>query len=179
MDHTSVEKALQVSPKVDGKFSWTSDNVVSFKPSSGWDRAKRYTVNLTDTAKSAKGLELARPETFNVSTVGYLDVAQTIPAADAQDVSADSRITILFNRPVVSLTLIGQQANLPNPVKFDPLAFVRLVGRDQPGDAGHAGPRCPIFGPRSGRHHFGHEFVTHNHPFRQVERIPCGAAASL
>jgi uncharacterized protein YfaS (alpha-2-macroglobulin family) len=120
MDHNSVEKALQVSPRMDGKFTWTSDNVVSFKPSTGWDRAKSYTIILTDTAKSAKGLILARPESFNVSTIGYLEVAQTIPAADAQDVSADSKITLLFNRPVVSLTSIGQQSSLPSPVKFDP-----------------------------------------------------------
>ena len=120
MDHSSVEKALQVSPRVDGKFTWTSDNVVSFKPSKEWDRAKNYTIILTDTAKSAKGLVLARAESFNVSTIGYLAVAQTIPAADAQDVSADSKITILFNRPVVSLTLIGQQSGLPTPVAFDP-----------------------------------------------------------
>ncbi|HEY3342672.1 MAG TPA: Ig-like domain-containing protein, partial [Anaerolineae bacterium] len=120
MDHSSVEQALQVSPRLDGKFTWTSDNVVSFKPSKGWDRARSYTVILTDTAKSARGLILARPESFNVSTIGYLEVAQTIPAADAQDVSADSKITLLFNRPVVSLTLIGQQSGLPSPVVFDP-----------------------------------------------------------
>jgi uncharacterized protein YfaS (alpha-2-macroglobulin family) len=120
MDHSSVEKALQVSPKVDGKFTWTSDNVVSFKPAKEWDRAKQYTISLTDTAKSAKGLALARSESFNVSTIGYLEVAQTIPATDAQDVSADSKITVLFNRPVVSLTLIGQQAGLPTPLKIDP-----------------------------------------------------------
>jgi uncharacterized protein YfaS (alpha-2-macroglobulin family) len=120
MDHASVEKALQISPKVNGKFTWTSDNVVSFTPAQAWDRATSYSITLTDTAKSAKGLDLARPESFNVSTIGYLEVAQTIPAADAQEVSADSKITILFNRPVVSLTLIGQQSGLPSPVTFDP-----------------------------------------------------------
>ncbi len=120
MDERSVEKAVQVSPPVAGQYTWTSDNVVAFMPTDGWSRAEHYTVSLTDTAKSAKGLELAKPEIFNISTIGYLDVAQTIPSDGAQDVSADSRITVLFNRPVVSLTLISQQADLPSPVTFDP-----------------------------------------------------------
>ncbi|MCL5996127.1 MAG: Ig-like domain-containing protein, partial [Chloroflexi bacterium] len=120
MDRSSVEQALQIEPRVDGTFDWTRDNVVSFKPAQNWERAQRYSLSLSDTAKSTKGLTLARPEMFNVSTVGYLEVAQTIPANEARDVSADTRITVLFNRPVVALTAIGQQAALPSPVTFDP-----------------------------------------------------------
>ncbi|MCL4505907.1 MAG: Ig-like domain-containing protein, partial [Chloroflexi bacterium] len=120
MDQKSVEQAVQIQPPVNGAFEWSHDNVVSFLPDSGWDRARRYTVYLKTTAKSSKGLPLASPQSFNVSTIGYLDVAQTIPANDTQDVAADAHITVLFNRPVVPLTAIGQQSSLPNPVKFSP-----------------------------------------------------------
>jgi uncharacterized protein YfaS (alpha-2-macroglobulin family) len=120
MDRGSVEKALQVQPRVDGTFKWTQDNVVAFTPAKGWERATRYSISLAEGAKSSKGLSVARPESFNVSTIGSLEVAQTIPASGTQGVAADANITVLFNRPVVSLTAISQQASLPSPVKFDP-----------------------------------------------------------
>lgn len=120
MDRATVEQAVQIVPQVQGAFRWERDNVVAFTPNRGWDRAMQYTVNLKDAAKSARGLALARNESFNISTIGYLDVAQTIPANESTGVSADTRITVLFNRPVVPLTGIDQQAALPTPVVFDP-----------------------------------------------------------
>ncbi len=123
MDRTSVEQALRVEAgdgPVAGVFDWQRDNVVAFRPAQGWERAARYRVSLQDTAKSVRGLPLARPAQFQVSTIGYLAVAQTIPADGANDVSADSLITVLFNRPVVPLTGLEQQASLPGPVSFEP-----------------------------------------------------------
>ncbi len=124
MDRRSVERALSVQSSdgvaVAGKLEWTGDNRAVFKPSQNWARAARYTVSLSSDARSAKGLALARPESFIVNTIGALAVAQTIPAAGAQDVAADATITVLFNRPVVSLTLLDQQAGLPTPVTFNP-----------------------------------------------------------
>ena len=123
MDKASVEGAISVAADgqpVAGTFAWSGDNAVAFTPANGWTRASAYAVVLTNTAKSAKGLGLARPEQFTVNTIGDLAVAQTIPADGAQDVTADSALTVLFNRPVVSLTLLGQQADLPTPVVFDP-----------------------------------------------------------
>ncbi|MFC1464285.1 MAG: Ig-like domain-containing protein [Candidatus Brachytrichaceae bacterium NZ_4S206] len=131
MDRRSVERALTVqtgdSVAVTGKLEWTSDNRAVFKPSQNWARATRYTVSLSTDAKSAKGLALARPGSFTVNTVGALAVAQTIPAAGAQDVTADATITVLFNRPVVPLTTLDEQANLPAPVTFNP----PIAGRGQ------------------------------------------------
>ncbi|GIV84844.1 MAG: hypothetical protein KatS3mg052_1851 [Candidatus Roseilinea sp.] len=124
MDRRSVERALRVQSSdgvaVAGRLEWMGDNRAAFKPSQNWARAARYTVSLSTDARSAKGLGLARPESFTVNTIGALAVAQTIPAANAQDVAADATITVLFNRPVVPLTLLDQQAGLPKPVTFNP-----------------------------------------------------------
>ncbi|MCS7055454.1 MAG: Ig-like domain-containing protein, partial [Thermoflexales bacterium] len=131
MDRRSVERALRVQTAdgvaVTGRLDWTSDNRALFKPDQDWARAARYAVSLSTEAKSAKGLALARPASFIVNTVGALAVAQTIPAAGAQDVAADATITVLFNRPVVPLTTLDQQANLPTPVTFNP----PIAGRGQ------------------------------------------------
>lgn len=124
MDRASVEGAVQVKDAegaaIAGHLEWSNDTTAQFIPTNGWQRAAGYSIDISDQAKSAKGLALARPERFNISTIGNLDVAQTIPADGAADVSADASITVLFNRPVVPLTTLSEQANLPQPVTFDP-----------------------------------------------------------
>ncbi len=124
MDRASVEKALSVKASdgstVEGKLAWSADNAVTFTPAMAWTRATRYDVALTTDAKSAKGMALARPEQFTVNTIGNLAVAQTIPSNGTQDVVADAAITVIFNRPVVSLTTLSEQASLPQPVQFSP-----------------------------------------------------------
>lgn len=131
MDRRSVEAALRVTgsdgASVSGRLDWVSDNVARFKPAQNWARATRYDVAIATTAKSARGLALARPASFTLHTIGNLAVAQTIPADQTQDVAADATITVLFNRPVVSLTALAEQANLPTPVTFNP----QIVGRGQ------------------------------------------------
>jgi hypothetical protein len=77
-------------------------------------------VFLHETAKGADGLPLDAPVRFRFATAGFLEVGQVIPADGAADVQPDSTITVFFNRPVVPLTAIESQANLPQPLTFDP-----------------------------------------------------------
>lgn len=123
MDRASVESALLVSDgarAVTGKLTWTNDRMVAFAPSDGWKRGARYAVEVNDTAKSARGLPLNKPQSFEFGTLGSFKVAQTLPADKAFDVGADAAITVLFNRPVVPLTDVGAQAGLPNPLALTP-----------------------------------------------------------
>jgi hypothetical protein len=148
MDRGSVEQALSVTTggaAVSGAFSWVNDATATFTPEGNWARAARYDVALSADAKSARGLTLAKPVSFTVDTIGNLAVAQVIPADDAQDVTADATITVLFNRPVVSLTTLAEQVALPQPVAFDPPiqgrgqwlnTSIYIFQPDQPLDAG-------------------------------------------
>ena len=47
-------------------------------------------------------------------------MASTQPSDGAEDVDANNPITVIFNRPVVPLTGVDEQANLPQPLDFDP-----------------------------------------------------------
>ncbi len=124
MDRPSVEQALRVlsddGQVVQGALTWDSDNVVSFAPLEGWKPASRYQVTLAEQARSAKGVALAKPQSFLVNTVGNLAVAQTLPMAGAEDARADSPIVVIFNRPVVPLTALAEQAALPQPFTISP-----------------------------------------------------------
>ena len=122
MDRASVEKAFQITPKVGGSFKWNDDNTqVAFIPGAqGFDRDQVYSVNVLTTALSANGQMLAQPLEFTFKAVGFLDVTQVMPADAAEGVDPDSDITVMFNRPVVPLVPISEQANLPQPLQLDP-----------------------------------------------------------
>ncbi len=68
---------------------------------------------LAQGAKAQDGAPLNGAYQFRFATSGFLEVGQVIPADGAQDVQADSTITVMFNRPVVPLTSVEQQGSLP------------------------------------------------------------------
>ena len=122
MDRASVETAFQITPKVGGAFKWNNDNTqVSFVPAGqGFARGEIYSVNVLTTALAANGQMLGQPLQFTFKAVGFLDVTQVMPADGAEGVAPDTDITVMFNRPVVPLVPIAEQANLPQPLVLDP-----------------------------------------------------------
>lgn len=123
MNKSSVETAFAITDEagqaVSGEFTWTRDDTLVFTPRS-LKRQADYRVQIKESASGANGRSLAAPIALELRTVGYLQVSQTIPAADTRAVDTDSAITVLFNRPVVPLVSTAQQAGLPQPLTFDP-----------------------------------------------------------
>jgi len=120
MDKASVEAAFALEPPVEGTLSWVSDRAVRFEPVQAFARGKQYTVHVSGVAKSAKGVALAHPFEARFNTVGFLEIAVTQPEDGASEVASDTTITVLFNRPVVPLSAIEEQASLPQPLTFVP-----------------------------------------------------------
>ena len=125
MDQRSVEDAFSVTPtgesqKVNGNFSWPRPDTLVFTPQTDYQRRQTYNVQIGETAASANGLTIDVPLELTLQTVGALEVSQIIPADGSVGVQTDGAITVLFNRPVVPLVSSGQQADLPQPLSFDP-----------------------------------------------------------
>ena len=119
MDRPSVEAAFGTDPQINGTFTWKDDTTLTFKPSEPLQRSSRYKVSINAGAKNKNGLALKNTVTFNADTVGFLEVAQVLPAPNTNDVESKAAITLMFNRPVVPLGISGS-ANLPSPVTFEP-----------------------------------------------------------
>ncbi len=49
-----------------------------------------------------------------------LIVTDTLPVDGSDDVSTDTLVTVIFNRPVVPLTTLGASADLPSPITIEP-----------------------------------------------------------
>nr|NLD41438.1 Ig-like domain-containing protein [Actinomycetales bacterium] len=126
MNRASVEAALQVSPAVKGSFEWPDERTVRFQPDKPLKRESEYQVTIGAEARANDGNPLDGAYRFRFRTVGYLEVAQVIPADDTQDVEATGTITVIFNRPVVPLQLVSDptRADLPaqarQPLIIDP-----------------------------------------------------------
>jgi uncharacterized protein YfaS (alpha-2-macroglobulin family) len=121
MDQESVEDAFTIEPSVSGTFEWPTDRVVRFEPGGkGFERATRYNLTIAEDARSAEGLQMKAPVELRFTTVGYLEVGAVQPADDTTEVATDATITVLFNRPVVPLSAIEDQSNLPQPLTFVP-----------------------------------------------------------
>ena len=121
MDAETVEAAFTIEPDVSGDFEWPSPRMMQFKPArKGFERATRYTVALEEDARSQAGLAMKAPVLFHFATVGFLEVTGVQPAEDTTEVAIETTVTVLFNRPVVPLTAIEDQANLPQPLTFVP-----------------------------------------------------------
>ncbi len=120
MDAGAVEAAFTIEPEVDGSFSWPDERTLIFEPKTTLARATQYRVAVDEAALSADGLPLRQPVDLRFATVGYLEVTAVQPADGTEEIGMDTRVTVMFNRPVVPLTSIGQQADLPQPLTFDP-----------------------------------------------------------
>jgi len=120
MDRASTERAFSMA-NVTGQFAWSeNDTVLTFTPNEALERADQYTVSINVNAKSKAGLSLAEEVKFDVETVGYLEVTNVLPSPETANAAVDSVITLMFNRPVVPLTDLSNQAALPNPLVLTP-----------------------------------------------------------
>ncbi|MEJ5311191.1 MAG: Ig-like domain-containing protein [Anaerolineae bacterium] len=120
MDADSVAEAFAIEPSVNGELEWADSRTLVFKPAEPLARDASYRVTVGATARNAEGTALADPVAFQFQTVGHLVVSEVQPAPDSADVAPDTSVTVVFNRPVVPLTAIGNQAALPNPLTFTP-----------------------------------------------------------
>ena len=120
MDQASVEAAFSVTPEVSGDLSWPEPAVALFTPAETLDQGQAYSVRIADSAAALNGQTLPEPVEFTVQTTGPLAVSQTSPEDGAGSVGTDAAITVVFNKPVVPLVASGEQADLPQPLTFDP-----------------------------------------------------------
>ena len=121
MDPVSTEAAFSVQPQIAGELDWSDDGLtLFFIPAVPFQRATTYTFTIGAEAQSAQGVALGEPFTLSLQTVGYLEVAEVLPAPDSEEVEADSVITVIFNRPVVPLLMAEDTGGLPDPLRIEP-----------------------------------------------------------
>ncbi|HLA43192.1 MAG TPA: Ig-like domain-containing protein, partial [Aggregatilineales bacterium] len=122
MDRASVEAAFSVEPETGslGELTWLDDLSLMVSPQGEWSRDAELNFKIDVTATSAEGVPLQDTYEITFNTVGFLEVAEVLPADGQTEIDTDSLITVIFNRPVVPLVSIEEQQDLPTPLEISP-----------------------------------------------------------
>lgn len=119
IDCSTVGNAFSIQPNINGSLSCDGASII-FTPSSNFDRANTYVVQLDTSLRGADGAQLLEALKLQFDTVGFIQVSETFPSPDSSDVELNATLTIIFNRPIVPLTVREDMANFPSPIRMLP-----------------------------------------------------------
>ncbi|MDD2922507.1 MAG: Ig-like domain-containing protein, partial [Anaerolineales bacterium] len=121
MDPASGTFALLAEGQsVSGSGVWSTPRTFTFTPDEPLQPATVYAATFDENLRAKDGTSPAETIAVEFKTVEALSVAQTFPAQDTVDVDLGSSITVIFNHPVVALSIKEEQSKLPQPLKFTP-----------------------------------------------------------
>ena len=109
-----------VGAVVTGDITWPSADTLIFTPAEPLTPEITYQATLSTDAASSENLTMADSFTLDISVASDLMITQVFPADGTLEVENNAVITVIFNRPVVALMTVEDQANLPQPVQFSP-----------------------------------------------------------
>lgn len=110
-----------IIPVLEGaKWGWQDDNrtLVFSPPETGYP--PNEDIFFTIFAQDAEGLPMGAPFRLRLFTTNPLQVSEVLPGDGSENVTADSVVTIVFSRPVVPITSLGDSVGLPNPITIYP-----------------------------------------------------------
>jgi len=117
MQRESVEAALKLDGQT-GIYTWIDDSTLTFTPLQPLPADSTVTFTLATGATAANGLTLLEAQSLAFTTLPALSLAQTLPAAEAEDIRTDSAVVVTFNQPVVPLG--ADSADLPAAFSLEP-----------------------------------------------------------
>src|ERR1700690_1258818 len=100
--------------------AWRGARTFEFTPTSKLEPASNYTGVFSTSATALDGTSPKENIQLIFTTVEGLKVGQVFPIADAEDVDSTTNITVIFNHPVVPLTIQEEQNSLPQPIELSP-----------------------------------------------------------
>ena len=103
-----------------GTITWLDARTLQFKPIRTLEPAAKYFATLTTEAAGLDGSSPAADIRLDFQTADALAVGQVFPASGAQDVEGNTTITVIFNRPVVPVTIVEEQAAQTQPITISP-----------------------------------------------------------
>lgn len=119
VDCSTAQAAFSVDPFVDGALS-CDEYTLTFTPSEDYARETTYTFSLAPQIVALDGTPLVDPFSLTLDSVGYIGVPEVYPTAEGGNVPADSKITIVFDRPIIPLLMSVDMDALPDPLQIIP-----------------------------------------------------------
>lgn len=111
MDQESVQENLIIPDGVQGEVSWQDEDLV-FRPSAELMPSEKYEFKVLNKAKTASQKLLEKDLEFRFIVAGEPQLVTQIPAPEASEVPLDTRITMIFDQPMIPLTQVQGDAAL-------------------------------------------------------------------
>ncbi|MBI5412284.1 Ig-like domain-containing protein [Candidatus Peregrinibacteria bacterium] len=108
MDHSSVEKNLETPSGVKGAIRWEGKALV-FEPNRKLTKEERITFQVARTALLANQKPVGQDLEFKFDVSGPPVVSAHFPLSDATDVDSKTRISMVFDRPIIPLSAVQGQ----------------------------------------------------------------------
>lgn len=118
LDPSAADYA-SIRPDLTGEFIVEGADLV-FTPSAVPEQGIVYTVRVDGAAMAENGMSLGNAIEATFATATPLLVTSTQPSDGSAEVNTTSQLLIVFNRPVVALSGVDDQADLPNPLTLEP-----------------------------------------------------------
>lgn len=124
MDPSSVEDSFSLLnadlEPVSGDISWDDARTLTFTADERWIPSSEYQATISSEAKAADGATLLDDVRIRFFTIDDLGVTDFFPVDGAETVDIQSAITVVFNHPIVPLTVSSANEKLPQPIKITP-----------------------------------------------------------
>ncbi|MEZ4868402.1 MAG: Ig-like domain-containing protein [Caldilineaceae bacterium] len=111
--------AFAIDPSLEGTVAISGTQLI-FTPTVSLNAGERYALTIDADATATTGVALGSPVHLGLVAMTPLAVTSTQPSSGDTEVNTDSQIVVVFNQPVVPLTGLADQANLPQPLTIAP-----------------------------------------------------------
>ncbi|MCC7119361.1 MAG: Ig-like domain-containing protein [Anaerolineales bacterium] len=105
---------------VAGKISWENPQTLVFTPKKNWTPSSQYQALISTGLEDVHGETLQEDVRIRLLTIDKLGVTDIFPVNGAETVDTTSSITVVFNHPMIPLTVSSQQGKLPQPLTITP-----------------------------------------------------------
>ena len=125
MDHDSVLNALSMSSpdtgeKVSPQTTWPNKSTLKITVVKPLESNTKYTITIDRQAVAQNGLPLEDDIHIEFATLSALKINQVFPIDGSNTVNPNTPITVIFNRPVVPLTIGASREALPDILELSP-----------------------------------------------------------
>ncbi|KKU80110.1 MAG: hypothetical protein UY05_C0014G0002 [Candidatus Peregrinibacteria bacterium GW2011_GWA2_47_7] len=116
MNRKSVENGFSVFPQVGGRFAWTA-RTVTFYPEERFKIGESYGVTVPETVTNILGKPLEKEILLYFIVIDPPKVSLAVPNGET---NVDSKITVMFDRPMTELTTYDVVEAREFPLKIEP-----------------------------------------------------------
>lgn len=125
MSKASVEENFAIEPDVKGKFDWDG-NTLLFYPDVQFEKNKVYKVSVKNGARSLLQKQLQYDYMENFSIVGAPEVTLVTPDNGTADVPVTSKVTFMFDRPMIGLEPLAEYDLADLKINIEPKVKGRI-----------------------------------------------------